>query len=465
MKNILTAILIMSCICLDAEARTVKGKVTCGKEKLAGVVVTDGENFAKTGRNGKFRMEINDDAPFVYIVTPAGYSADWSSGCPQFYLKAEGQDFFPFDLVKTSDREDTYSIIAVGDPQPRKEKHSDEFAGKPLDDLSATAAQLEGQAVGIALGDICFDVLPLLDRWKQDIVRAGIPFYPVVGNHDHDRNFEGDKESIGAYRAAFGPENYAFMIGDDIVFILDNIIYHSRSGYELGYTEEIIRWVNGMMEYVPEDADIYVAQHSPLNGRHYKKMVTRHQELLEAFEGHQVTFLSGHNHTNGNFEYAPGVFEHNVAAICGTWWDVYHCTDGTPRGYKVLTETNDELTWYYKSIGRDKSFQHELFRPGETRLHPDCVVVNVWDYDPQWSIEWYEDGKPMGAMERVKEYSPLHTAEMNAAYAKTGKTPSDYRLTKESDHYFAARPSAGAKKVTVVIKDRFGHTWKEEVTL
>ena len=169
----------MSCICLDAEARTVKGKVTCGKEKLAGVVVTDGENFAKTGRNGKFRMEINDDAPFVYIVTPAGYSADWSSGCPQFYLKAEGQDFFPFDLVKTSDREDTYSIIAVGDPQPRKEKHSDEFAGKPLDDLSATAAQLEGQAVGIALGDICFDVLPLLDRWKQDIVRAGIPLFSM----------------------------------------------------------------------------------------------------------------------------------------------------------------------------------------------------------------------------------------------------------------------------------------------
>ena len=23
------------------------------------------------------------------------------------------------------------------------------------------------------------------------------------------------------------------------------------------------------------------------------------------------------------------------------------------------------------------------------------ILVNVWDYDPQWSVEMYEDGKPL----------------------------------------------------------------------
>lgn len=152
-----------------------------------------------------------------------------------------------------------YNIIAVGDPQPRSDAHFKEFADRPLKDLCRTVSKLEGETVGIVLGDICYDVLPLQKRWKEEIVRTGIPFYPCVGNHDHDRAFEDDALSIHAYRSNFGPENYAFFIGKDLVIVLDDIIYYSRSGY-------------------------------------------------------------------------------NVAAICGTWWDTYHCTDGTPRGYKVFTK-------------------------------------------------------------------------------------------------------------------------------
>ena len=46
----------------DASARTVKGKVVCGKEKLSNVIVTDGYNFTKTKRNGEFKMELADSA-------------------------------------------------------------------------------------------------------------------------------------------------------------------------------------------------------------------------------------------------------------------------------------------------------------------------------------------------------------------------------------------------------------------
>ena len=94
-----------------AEARKVTGTVKCGKEKLSGVIVTDGKNFTET-RKGKFAFNIEDDAEFVFIVTPAGYTADFSSGVPAFYIPADGCSKFNFELQKLGDA-GNYSLIAV----------------------------------------------------------------------------------------------------------------------------------------------------------------------------------------------------------------------------------------------------------------------------------------------------------------------------------------------------------------
>ena len=91
-------------------------------------------------------------------------------------------------------------------------------------------------------------------------------------------------------------------------------------------------------------------------------------------------------------------------------------------------------------------------------------MVNVWDYDPKWTIEWYEDGKYMGAMTQVEEYSPTHTAEIKAHYEGTGRQIPKYRMTTRSNNYFAAKPSAEARKIEIRIKNRFGKEWREEIT-
>ena len=48
MKKILAFSAALLMLCSVAEARKVTGKVVSGKEKLAGVIVTDGEHFTKT---------------------------------------------------------------------------------------------------------------------------------------------------------------------------------------------------------------------------------------------------------------------------------------------------------------------------------------------------------------------------------------------------------------------------------
>lgn len=459
-------LLLFLVFCTSAvHARVVTGTVSSGKQKLSGVLVSDGTNFTKTNRSGKFTFSIEDDAAFVYIITPSGYAGEWSSGVPAFYQPVQDKNEFAFDLVRLQ-QSDTYHIIAVGDPQPRMPEQFEKFAGQPLDDMVSTAASLKNMTVGIALGDICFDRFDLMERWKPAIVKTGIPFYTAVGNHDHDREFTDDKNSIKKYREMLGPENYALFLGKDIMIVLDNIIYDGgRSNYDEGYTDAVIDWVEKLMKYVPADADIYVAQHSPLNGRLNRKMVVNYDKMLKALEGHEVLFISGHNHINGNFEYAENVREHNVSAICGTWWETYYSKDGTPSGYKVYTKADDHLTWYFKSLGHDKDYQFDVYLPGTCRLNPESFVVNVWDYDPCWRVEWYEDGVYMGIMQQVQEYCPAHEAELKAIYEPQGKMPSEYKRTVTASHYFAERPGDGTQEIMVKVTDRFGNVMTEKVLL
>ena len=459
MRRLILSVLAFASVFVAAQARKVTGSVMCGETKLEGVIVTDGEHFTRTARNGKFAFDINDDAEFVYIVTPSGYVADWQSGVPAFYKSAPGVSKFDFALQRTAGGND-YNIIAIADPQTYSDEHFAEFAGKPMADLCKTAQDLGGVTVGLSLGDISWDRIEILDMYKKEIVRTGVPFYPVVGNHDNEAYVQGDNEAAAAYRSKMGPENYAFCLGKDVVIVLDNIIYDTNFKMTLGYTDQVIAWVKGLLKEIPSTSEIYVAQHVPM-GRSNRKLQNQ-DALISMLRGRKVTVLSGHMHTNSIRELEKNMTEHNVAGLCGAWWETQHCTDGTPRGYKVFTRHADRLSWYYKPIGFSKKHIAEAFGLGMAPLHPNSVVVNVWDWDPQWKVEWYEDGKPMGKMDQVREICPVFDDEINAAYEGRGEIPG-WKQARPSGHNFAATPSRYAKKVTIVVESRFGQKWTQTI--
>lgn len=466
MKKIFAIVLAVVLFSSAAEARKVKGTVMCGEEKLSGVIVTDGKNFTQTNK-GKFKFEIEDNAQFVYIITPAGYAADWSSGVPAFYQTAEGKDKFTFELKKTAPADGNYSFIAVSDPQTSDDEDFAKFAAEPMEDICKTVQSLEGQAVGIILGDICYDVMPHIEKYKKEIVRTGIPFYPVVGNHDHDRSKEGgDLAMTSTYRELLGPENYAFFLGNDVVIMLDNIIFDENKRYKEGYADHVIAFVKGLERLLPENSDLYVVQHSPLRRRRQdftNEKILNANDLLSIVHGHKTMFISGHSHVFHNHEYSKDVIDQNVAAICGAWWDTERCTDGTPRGYKVYTKNNGKLEWYYKPVDHDKDYQMELFMPGESVQHPNSIVLNVWDWDNHWKVEWFEDGKPMGSVEPSNDKSPAYAREIFAVYPD--RKISGHKMPTVSAHFLHFTPSQYAKNVTIVVESRFGKKWIHNVDM
>jgi hypothetical protein len=178
-------------------------------------------------------------------------------------------------------------------------------------------------------------------------------------------------------------------------------------------------------------------------------------------EPYRVDFLSGHTHYQNNLTYTDDIVEHNAPSICGAWWDTLFCRNGAPRGYEIFTHWGGELQWVMHPIDFDDDFQVEVLPIGASRFHPDVVVANVWDYDPAWTVEWYQDGVAMGPMREVQDCSPSYIDEVERVYE--GKKIPASRQPKANLHYFAADPDADAAEVTVVVTSRFGKQWRYSV--
>lgn len=438
-----------------SQARPVKGKVHCGNDPLSGVIVTDGVNFTRTDSKGTFRLDIEDDAWNVYIVTPRGYTADYTSGSVAYYRPADSKTF-DFDLIKTSDSGD-YTLFSISDPQCKTIEHYYQFIGDPMADLVAQSAKYssENTTVAVMLGDIGWDSMWILPMMKMNFARMGIPVYTVIGNHDFDKEKKG-RETAHGYCDVFGPYNWAAFVGDGLVIGLKDIIYDTQKKYIEGYTDEELNFVKNLLKYIPEDMHIFVAGHSPISTwtRKYN-FVVNGREMVKLLEGRNVDFISGHTHFMNNYRYTSTISEHNAASICGTWWVSKACRDGVPSGYEIFSERDGKLSWFYHPIyGEGDDHQMTVIPVGRDLHHPNYLIANIWDYDSTYTVKWTVDGKDMGKPKIVKTVDPDAIVEVNAGGKKI----------HNNIHYFAVEPDPYFKTAVLTVTTGFGKTYSDTVT-
>ena len=78
----------MLCASLRAGARhlLVKGSVVSEGKGIAGVVVSDGFRCVSTDVQGRFEIEADDDARYVFLSVPSGFEVSRRDGTiPEFY--------------------------------------------------------------------------------------------------------------------------------------------------------------------------------------------------------------------------------------------------------------------------------------------------------------------------------------------------------------------------------------------
>jgi len=431
---IISFLILTTCLFTSCKNREgiVKGRVISEfKEGLKDVIVSDGVNFARTNKEGRYEIEINDSSRFVFIITPKNYIADYSSGVPAFYQKITKDkkvyDFklkaFPnedsvakgSEVVKADNLEDEngVSLIATADIHLKTMDHVNDFVSHVIPDMQKTAddkMNLGGAVVGISLGDIVWDKYKLYPQYVESLKLLNFPNYSVIGNHDHMMSRNTDRSSIEDYEKYFGPNYYAFHVGDALCVVLDNIIYKGKRSYKEDIDSLQIDWFSRLMKLIPKGSNVIIATHSPFLFQTGSRLRCT-DTILNILNPFKATFISGHMHLNSNEELAPNVMQHNIAAVCGTWWLSHINRDGTPWGYEVFDISNN-ITSYYKCIDKDKNYQFEVYKIGSNKKEPKSFVAKVWNWDKHWKVRWYEDGIYMGEMTRFNmkdtHYSVKH---------------------------------------------------------
>lgn len=511
----------------DREGATVKGVVYCGLKPLAGVRVSDGVVTVTTDENGYYWLPSEKYHGYVFITLPSGYEPyTEDTTVPAFWASLTGPqaacEQHNFELVEADNERHTMLVATDLHLANRPSATGDltQFGDGFLTETKAfIAAQQRQQPVyTLMLGDMTWDEfwysnLYGLSNYKTTM--AGYPslLFHVMGNHDNDPYRVGDFAGEAMYKSVFGPTYYSMNIGRVHYIVLDNTVYINDNGaegtigsrnYKRYVTEMQLEWLRDDLAAVGDKSmPVVVGFHCQSMNNYNATFANKPTfnpssgtgDLIACFDGFScVIFLSGHTHYNAHIPYSPTLEEHNVAAVCETWWwagklsGVNVCKDGAPAGYAVYEADGTDLKWYYKGVGHDRDKQFlsydmnsvkAFYKPEVVELlsqwpsrakdgqgddyfdvEPNTVFINVWNYDPEWTISVTENGRPL-EVTRVWHRDPLHTICFDYPRLKAGlAVVADWESLRHS-HMFSVRASEPGTTLRIEVTDRFGRTSSE----
>ena len=451
-------------------ARDIKGtvKTTDGKA-LSGVVVSDGLNIVQTDAKGRFKMDTDEDSRFVFISTPSGYISSTLKGETLFYKEIK-EDIKKYDfVVEKNAKDDTnHNVIVIADPQISERSELADLS-KQADDMAEFVKGMDGDyTFGICLGDIVGWDHSIYPEYNQIMAKPGFDYRYVIGNHDMTNWGRSYETSMKNYEDMYGPAWYSFNVGDVHYVVLNDNFYVGRDYFYIGYLDERqLRWLEKDLSYVPAGSRVVVSLHIQTTNDKSDRDAFQYgiigdnlcnkPAFYSMLEPYKAVILSGHSHTADFEQISENIFEINVAGFCGAWWCGEVCIDGAPAGYKIFDMDGGDMQWIYKGCGHPLDYQMKVYSGLEE--YPGHIIANVWDYDPAWKIEYFEDGKKICDMERFKAQDPL----AKELYKDPSSLKRTWVYAASTENMFKAPVSDDAKTLEVRVTDRFGRTFTKTI--
>lgn len=508
----------------DRPGMTVKGCVTCRGKGVAGVAVSDGCEVALTDAGGLYYLPSKKETGFVFVSVPAGYEAPAADGLPRFYRTlagGEAAERHDFTLTATDNRSHALLVLADIHLSDRTDDLS-QLRKSFLPDIRALIEAYESagrKVYALTLGDESWDEFWYSQAFAlpesiNELKKIGCTLFNCMGNHDNDPYCADDWKASAAYRRLLGPTYYSFNLGNLHYVVLDSIQYVNTGGapgavgnrsYNNFITEQQLAWLKKDLATVSDrSAPLVVAMHSPLYAKpvsldaagnpEQKLSLKNGNDLVACLTGFtNVKILTGHAHINYVSEVSASVTEHNVGAVCASWWWTgaegyagnHICKDGSPGGYGVVEADGNDLKWLYKSIGHAAAYQFRAYDLNETQITAaryaprstdailsefvgeyaqenknNEVLINIWGYDSKWSVEVTESGVALPVV-RVAARDPLHIISYEAKRldnrAPVGSTVASCPTT----HLFKVRAARPDTPLEIRVTDRYGRTYRE----
>ncbi|MCM1504940.1 MAG: calcineurin-like phosphoesterase family protein [Muribaculum sp.] len=510
---------------IDGGDSTVYGLITAGDEPVAGVVVSDGIEVTTTDSEGVYRLNSAKKYGYVFMSIPSGFEAESDGVLPVLYRlltsDERSQERADFKLNKVSGQ-DTYKVFFLGDMHlANRTGDANQFLEFTTDLNNYTQSHYGEKMYAITLGDMTWDLYWYDNKYEiADYLKTvntqvkNLQIFHTMGNHDNDFKATSDFTAENRYRTVLAPTYYSFNIGKVHYVVLDDIDCSSYDGstsrnYKKGISADQLSWLAKDLAYVPKSTPLIITMHAqvykPVKSGGFK---VDHDEantnqFLSLIDGYKVNIVTGHTHQVYNI--APGesilsgrdIFEHNSGAICASWWwsgyltpGIHIGTDGAPGGYVVWDINGTDMKWVFKPTGKSEDYQFRSYdlnkvsftaadvpdMPAKvadgfepyTKAYPvnsnNEVLINVWNYNPNWTITVTTEGGQSLTPTAVWAYDPLHIAALSVPrFNKSNLSSKPSFITEEFTHFFKVKAPDADTDLTITVKDEFGHTWIEQM--
>ncbi len=502
-----------------AVGSTVYGVVSCNGVGIPDVTVSDGVAVVRTDKDGVYQMASRKYHKYVFVSVPSGYEPVRQGILPMIHAQlqkaasvAERVDF----QLKEAPGQAHHTMLMLGDIHLANRTGDRNQFKSFVNDINTFRSSLSGPVYALTLGDMTWDLYWEVNKYgyaeylNDAKTIQNLTVYQTIGNHDHSMYQVGDYNTVEEYKRVIGPTYYSFNIGQVHYVVLDDVeCTNSKPAtddngkpcyvreYEDNLVQEQLDWLKKDLAYIDQSTPLVVTMHIPLynaNGKNRMKNASALATVLSAYQ--QVQVFTAHTHTVYNVDKSASnhIFEHNAGSICGTWWwsaqetpGIHIGQDGSPGGYTVVKVNGTDFSWQYKATGRPADYQFRAYDRNNIALTPDAylpaastasrgsfepgfwgsqnsaneVYVNVWNWDPSWTVEVSEGGTPL-EVSRVTAYDPLHLVAYTAK--RLNKNAKATFPTTENSHMFKVTASSASSTLDIKVTDRFGNTYTESMT-
>lgn len=490
---------------------TIYGAVLCGVKPLEGVEVSDGYEVTTTDSRGVYELNSEKKNGYVFISVPSGYRVETRGVQPVFWKKtaaaagdAERIDFEVFD----DGDQTSHTVLVFGDIHlAARTNDRNQFAKFCTDVNEYVAAHKSDKIYALTLGDMTWDCYWYSNKYEFDQYLSDVsaiknlPVYHTIGNHDHDMYFSGDWDTATRFKEAMGPNYYSFNIGKFHYIVLDNIECTNTSGktaddrhYNENVVSDDLAWLAKDLQLVSKDTPIVIAMHAAMYNQTGSRSLANASTLESYLSGYDVHIFTGHTHKLWTVS-KEHITEHNSGAVCATWWWAGYYTpelniaqDGAPGGYRVASMSGKSMTSYFKGTGRAADHQFRTYdrnainidaatiAPAQSSTYNTCltrygayntastanqVLINVWDYNPDWkiSVTEKETGKTLTAT-RATLYDPLFLVAYCGKRFAGGATSISFPPFA-TNHMFKVTASSATSTLEIQVTDDEGRTYTE----
>lgn len=380
---------------VHATAATVQGLVRDADTRrgVAGVAVSNGEEFTRTASDGSFSLDVDPGRHrFVFYVSPSGMKPFGT-----FYRRGDevlGTDRGRpvFEVRKAPERAlPSFRFAHATDTHIGTRPESSYVSPAALRADLARVAAKESPAFFVLTGDLTdLGLREDIKAYREAIDSVSVPSFSLYAGHDGiaASRFDVDYASTDPYREFLGPLSYAFEWGGWHFLVYPELFFEDEQR-DLAQTE---KWFWSYLAALPADAKIIVLAHDPsrFHTTEGQYEPTPSASRLKRTHAGVKLVLHGQYHT-------LRTVSHDGVTVSGTAPLTMGGIDTAPRGYAVVTVEGDEFSIEQRWLGETRvNRRNERSRMHwETRLprslhrakpwvHGSIAVVSLGDHgDPR----------------------------------------------------------------------------------